>query len=528
MHRGNIAISLIFLAGSVFGGCSSNANAEDGEGIYVLGGYFQLWKDASRAPMFRVQRWRYEPRWWRPAPSASAADCRTLDSEQRPVVVNTHRRLMESGLMAEYPYLFREMCLSPGKLEGPAAVAAAAGYAPARPLGGTAGEKMFVAEARRVWVLKHGAMVTSASLAGVRSGPGSPGQGVPGGGVMGHIVVQHVEYHSLEVPADGVARMPVEYADRLVNVAQAHASNYYHFLCEVLPRLLMLPRKLLHDPRTKILLPPLAQSREAWALGGGGFVGGLLHLLGLSEGCLVGGGGAGGASVAAGTAAHRLVFALRVYFPSYSPFRIHSQTPRLGLRVLRARLLSALGGAHAGGQDVDVGWTGQGVWAQHWLDDSNEKGGGSEQTRAARGRVLVSMRGPGSDRGSEISDVQNWGEFVGALRRAYAQELRCGSAEAKVQAVEPGEMSLMQQAEQFSSASAVVGAHGSNLANIVWLQEGGAVVEIHRPAQERGPRYNNFWYMAGALGLRYRVVVAAQGFLLAPSHAQDIARFLSE
>lgn len=34
--------------------------------------------------------------------------------------------------------------------------------------------------------------------------------------------------------------------------------------------------------------------------------------------------------------------------------------------------------------------------------------------------------------------------------------------------------------------------------------------------------------MSGALGLRYRFVTAAEGFLLTPSHARDIARFLAE
>ena len=36
-----------------------------------------------------------------------------------------------------------------------------------------------------------------------------------------------------------------------------------------------------------------------------------------------------------------------------------------------------------------------------------------------------------------------------------------------------------QQAKVFAQAAAVVGAHGSNLANLVWLQEGAAVVEVN-------------------------------------------------
>ena len=510
MRRGRVVgipeimMALLCLSNSML---RAGGSEEGGEEVFILGGRFRLWTDVSRAPMFRVQRWRYEPLWRRPAPSASAADCQALDSQRHPTVLNTHRRLMEGGLMAQYPYLFREMCLGSGAQQESASVEAGVGGA----LGGLYGEKMFVAEAKRVWVLKHGAMITTASRAGGQSRQGGRGAGKSGpartraGGheVVGNVFVQHVEYHSLEAPADAVdmSGMRVEYADALVNVAQAHAHNYYHFLCEVVPRLLMLPRKLLEDPRTKIFLPPLPRSTVSLA-GGGGFVGGLLHLLGLAESCVLG----GMDSPAQSAHSHgkgRLVLGMRVYFPSYSPFRIHSQTPRLGLRVARARLLSALGGAVFVRQEGEGGWRGKGIWADEGEARAGRSalvGAGGQEGLGGR-RVLVSVRGPGSERGSEISDVQNWGEFLPVLARAFAQQIGetrggapggeggAGGVGWGVEAVEPGKMSLAEQARAFSLASAVVGAHGSNLANIVWLRDGGAVVEIHRPARERGPRY---------------------------------------
>lgn len=151
-------------------------------------------------------------------------------------------------------------------------------------------------------------------------------------------------------------------------------------------------------------------------------------------------------------------------------------------------------------QEGEGGWRGKGIWA----DEREAREGRSAPVGAGRPeglggrRVLLSVRGPGSDRGSEISDVQNWGEFLPVLARAFAQEIGVtrggapGGEEGdggEVEAVDPGRMSLREQARAFSLASAVVGAHGSNLANIVWLRDGGAVVEIHRPARERGPRY---------------------------------------
>jgi len=415
--------------------------------------------------------------------------------------------------MAEYPYLFREMC---------AGAAIAAGFWPPLPHS----EIMFVAEARRAWVLKHGAMIISARGIGMPGGMGGERGGgdaaTRAGTPRAHVLVQHVEYHSLEAPGKGAADVQVEFAERVVNVAQAHAHNYYHFLCEVVPRLLMVPRAILYDPRTKILLPPLPSSGAAgagsWSQGGGGFVGGLLHMLGLPESCVLG--GVGGRAQGAHTRGG-LVFGLQVLFPSYSPYLIHSQTPRVALLHLRSRLRSALHGGEADRHEAEGGWHGNGVWA-------NEREGYGGRGRLDAGvaasslllgprprRVLVSVRGGGSNRGSEVSDVQNWAEFVPVLGRG-----------ASVETLEPGTLSLQQQAAAFSRASAVLGAHGSNLANIVWLQQGGAVVEVHRPAHERGPRYNNFWHMAGALGLRYRFVVAAPGFLLTSAHADDVAQFL--
>jgi hypothetical protein len=168
------------------------------------------------------------------------------------------------------------------------------------------------------------------------------------------------------------------------------------------------------------------------------------------------------------------------------------------------------------------------------------------------GWVLVSVRGAGSDRGSEVSDVQNWTSFVPILSQALAGngEERMGGGgggerereefdsqpeafasraptrDLEVRVIEPGALSVLQQAAYFREAKAVLGAHGSNLANMVFMPDGAAAVEVHRPAGEKGPRYNNFWHTAAALGLRYHFVTAAEGFFLLPRHAAEIALFL--
>jgi len=51
--------------------------------------------------------------------------------------------------------------------------------------------------------------------------------------------------------------------------------------------------------------------------------------------------------------------------------------------------------------------------------------------------------------------------------------------------------------------------------------------KVHRPANERGPRYNNFWHTAVSLGMRYQFVTAASGFVLTPPQIEEIAGFLA-
>jgi hypothetical protein len=104
-------------------------------------------------------------------------------------------------------------------------------------------------------------------------------------------------------------------------------------------------------------------------------------------------------------------------------------------------------------------------------------------------RVLVAVRGRGSERGSEVSDVQNWREVVPVLQtelqqmhgRDFRQVRGSGvRLSGEVRAVEPATMRLEEQAVAFASAGAILGAHGSNLANMIWLPSRAAVVEVGR------------------------------------------------
>ena len=140
--------------------------------INLLGAKLRLWPDVAAAPQFMVRLRREEVRWTRGVMQAAGSDCDTLASEARPVVLNTHQLLWEAGLMAEWPYLFRERCARPAATPTVAVV---------------------VAEARHVWVFKHGAMVARAP-AGRESGRGRGWD----------VVVPHAEYHRLEMPSPAV------------------------------------------------------------------------------------------------------------------------------------------------------------------------------------------------------------------------------------------------------------------------------------------------------------------------------------
>ncbi len=63
---------------------------------------------------------------------------------------------------------------------------------------------MFVAEAERVWVTKHGAMILKRPRSkeeGAEGIDGGGGDGGGGGGAGGwDVVSEHAEYHSLAVP----------------------------------------------------------------------------------------------------------------------------------------------------------------------------------------------------------------------------------------------------------------------------------------------------------------------------------------
>ena len=134
--------------------------------------------------------------WVRPRVSAARQDCQRLDSEARPLVLNTHQQLYQAGLMSELPYLFREMCQGGEQRPGHgASTGSAAGGdldrheepgAPGRVRGVDGGavlekrrhvETVFVAEAQHVWVLRHGAMILPRSSWASADGGGGGGGG---------------------------------------------------------------------------------------------------------------------------------------------------------------------------------------------------------------------------------------------------------------------------------------------------------------------------------------------------------------
>jgi capsular polysaccharide biosynthesis protein len=68
----------------------------------------------------------------------------------------------------------------------------------------------------------------------------------------------------------------------------------------------------------------------------------------------------------------------------------------------------------------------------------------------------------------------------------------------------PGRLSIGQQVQLFSSAGCVVGAHGSGLANVAYMEPGAHVVEIS-PHVANGPMW--IGRLCAMLGLRYAVTV---------------------
>jgi hypothetical protein len=76
------------------------------------------------------------------------------------------------------------------------------------------------------------------------------------------------------------------------------------------------------------------------------------------------------------------------------------------------------------------------------------------------------------------------------------------------EAVDPGQLSVLDQIRTFASATVIVAPHGAALANLIFASPGAAVVELF-PA---GCVLPDFWRLAsGVPGLRYRYLSAASG-----------------
>lgn len=171
--------------------------------VDLWGVMFRIYQDIRTTPGFSQVSSMAEARWQRPPLAATPEDCASLHSWSRPVSLNTHAALMKAGYMSHLPYLFREHCASASDA--------------------TLGEVLAVATARNVWILPHGSMALKAE-----------GEW--------HLLVPHPEYHSIGADA-GIVLGEVAYASTAINLAQAHAHNFYHFVAEVIPRLLAVPGK---------------------------------------------------------------------------------------------------------------------------------------------------------------------------------------------------------------------------------------------------------------------------------------------
>jgi capsular polysaccharide biosynthesis protein len=107
-------------------------------------------------------------------------------------------------------------------------------------------------------------------------------------------------------------------------------------------------------------------------------------------------------------------------------------------------------------------------------------------------RRLYVTRGPSANNRTVVNEEQ-----VLALLRSHGFE-----------AVDPGQLSVVEQIEAFAAASVIVAPHGAALANIAFCSAGATVVELF----PRGSLLPDFWRMACAVpGLRYRYVSAFGG-----------------
>lgn len=75
-----------------------------------------------------------------------------------------------------------------------------------------------------------------------------------------------------------------------------------------------------------------------------------------------------------------------------------------------------------------------------------------------------------------------------------------------IQSVQLEGRSLAEQIELFSSCRLLIGLHGAGLTNMLWMPDGGHVIEIRR----KGDNHNNCYFaMSNSLGHRYSYLLAA-------------------
>ncbi|EKX35582.1 hypothetical protein GUITHDRAFT_146406 [Guillardia theta CCMP2712] len=370
---------------------------------------FPLDVDALQVPGFEVVVRREERHWTRSPPRPLLhADCEGLESIQRPTVLNTHRVLYTGGHMASLPYLLREHCkVGPPKMVD---------------------EVAFVVRKSRVWVSRHGAMI-------YRDGRGTDkGRGHK----RWRVLMQHPEYHNLNTRELEDTRC-FEYADVLVNLGQVHSHNFYHFIAEVLPRLLLVPPPVLSRDGTRVLLPPFSRDRK-------NFVESFVELLDIRKDKLASSHYLGclhfAREVVCLAASSLSPPSSRALLTVFS--RWHSQTPRNALLTVHFTVV------------------------ERTACSSSDSSSDSQL-------VLLSRREEEEDRGGAKSDVQNWDDVERWMAKRMDQGRRISIA-----TIFPGRESLERQVCSFSSVHAVIGSHGSNLANMLWMPRGSLVFEIHK------------------------------------------------
>lgn len=138
------------------------------------------------------------------------------------------------------------------------------------------------------------------------------------------------------------------------------------------------------------------------------------------------------------------------------------------------------------------------------------RGGQPSHAGAAVRRVVWISRSPNATRA-----VRNERELLDALR-ALASELNAhasdGTPPLDVQQLGPGALPLVDAIELVRDAAVVVGVHGAGLTNAMFAPRGAALVEVALAEAVYGSYYR---HLASALGLRYAAVrgqVAPRGF----------------